>query len=274
MGGIPPTSTEHEIGTFFNDLCRRGLPQSCLPNDGGPPIMNVYLNLDKCFAFVEMPSVETATAAMKLDGITYKHFTGTCTLRIRRPHDYRPELVTETGAITDFNLPEFHVVGTTVGDGPGKVFVGGLPYHLNEEQVKELLSAFGPLKSFNLVRDPGAQLTKGYGFCEYFDERTTQIAIQGLNDMPIGDKRLTVRIADSKTAALAAGQANPFSSNGVNLPIGSTAPPAALLTQPPTKVGYVGLIFKLCFDVWRRCYVLRIWSLAKSYKKMRSMKIF
>jgi splicing factor U2AF 65 kDa subunit len=238
VGGIPPTSTEHEIGTFFNDLCRRGLPQIVLPNDGGPPVMNVYLNLDKCFAFVEMPSVEIASAAMKLDGITYKHFTGPCTLRIRRPHDYRPELVPETGPITEFNLPEFQMVGTTVGDGPGKVFVGGLPYHLNEEQVKELLSAFGPLKSFNLVRDPGAAVTKGYGFCEYFDERTTQIAIQGLNDMPIGDKRLTVRVADSRTTAgLAPGQANPFATTGVSLPItGSNAPPAAFLNQPPTKV--------------------------------------
>jgi len=27
-------------------------------------------------------------------------------------------------------------VGTTVPDGPDKIFVGGLPYHLTEEQVR------------------------------------------------------------------------------------------------------------------------------------------
>jgi RNA recognition motif-containing protein len=42
-----------------------------------------------------------------------------------------------------------------VAEGPGKVFVGGLPYHLTEDEIKELLSAFGPLRSFHLVKDTG-----------------------------------------------------------------------------------------------------------------------
>lgn len=28
-------------------------------------------------------------------------------------------------------------------DGPDRIFVGGLPYYLTEEQIKELLQAFG-----------------------------------------------------------------------------------------------------------------------------------
>ena len=57
-----------EIAAFFNDICVRGLPASVLPCDGAPPVMSVFLNLEKCFAFVELPSVEIASAAMKLDG--------------------------------------------------------------------------------------------------------------------------------------------------------------------------------------------------------------
>ncbi len=49
------------MSTYFNDLLTRGLPASVLPTDG-PPVMSVYLNLDKCFAFVEMPSVDITTA--------------------------------------------------------------------------------------------------------------------------------------------------------------------------------------------------------------------
>lgn len=65
-------------------------------------------------------------------------------------------------------------------------------------QVRELLSAFGPLKSFHLVRDPGSPTSKGYGFCEYLDARVTAMACEGLHGMQLGDKTLTVRPATDR----------------------------------------------------------------------------
>lgn len=200
VGGWPPGTTEAEVMIFFNDICNRGLKPSLLPNDGGLPVISVYLNTEKWFAFVEFPSFEIATAVIKLDGIQYRHRGGICTLKMKRPHDYKPELVPQSTLIVDFSLPEFHIVSTNC-DGPEKLFVGGLPYQLGAEEVKELLSAFGPLKAFNLVRDPGAQISKGYCFCEYFDSKTTQIAIEGLNGFPIGDKHLTARLAETRGSA-------------------------------------------------------------------------
>lgn len=47
------------------------------------------------------------------------------------------------------------VVSTNVPDSINKIFVGGLPAYLNEEQVQELLKSFGELKAFNLVRENG-----------------------------------------------------------------------------------------------------------------------
>jgi RNA recognition motif-containing protein len=47
------------------------------------------------------------------------------------------------------------MVSTNVPDSINKVFVGGLPTYLNEEQVMELLMCFGELKAFNLVRENG-----------------------------------------------------------------------------------------------------------------------
>jgi hypothetical protein len=47
-----------------------------------------------------------------------------------------------------------------VGDSPFKLFVGGIPAYLNEEQVMELLKAFGDLKSFNLVKDMTTGISK------------------------------------------------------------------------------------------------------------------
>lgn len=151
----------------------------------------MYINRERHFAFVELKSIELTTACMELDGISYQGQP----LKIRRPNDYNPSAVKEVGPIPKLNVNALGIVSTSVSDGPGKIFVGGLPYHLNEEQVKELLQAFGPLKSFHLVKELNTGLSKGYGFCEYMDPEVTQVACAGLNDMQIGDKTLTVRTA-------------------------------------------------------------------------------
>jgi splicing factor U2AF subunit len=96
------------------------------------------------------------------------------------------------------------VVSTQVSDGPNKLFCGGLPYELGEEQIKELLSAFGRLRSFHLVRDAGATLSKGYCFFEYMEDAVVEPAISGLNGIPIGDKTLTVRRAQVVASTYAA----------------------------------------------------------------------
>jgi splicing factor U2AF subunit len=44
-------------------------------------------------------------------------------------------------------------VSTNVVDSPFKVFMGSIPTSLSDEQVMELLKAFGDLKSFNLIKD-------------------------------------------------------------------------------------------------------------------------
>lgn len=82
---------------------------------------------------------------MAFDGIIFVNGP----LKIRRPKDY--------GGM-EMPAPPLHVPGvvsTNVPDSPHKIFVGGLPSYLNEEQVMELLKSFGDLKAFNLVRENG-----------------------------------------------------------------------------------------------------------------------
>lgn len=55
--------------------------------------------------------------------------------------------------------------------------------------------SFGQLKAFNLVKDGATGLSKGYAFCEYADSSITDQAIDGLNGMQLGDKRLIVQRA-------------------------------------------------------------------------------
>jgi splicing factor U2AF subunit len=88
---------------------------------------------------------------MAFDGIIFINGP----LKIRRPKDY--------GGIDLSGAPGVHVPGvvsTNVPDSINKIFVGGLPTYLNEEQVMELLKSFGELKAFNLVRENGNGASK------------------------------------------------------------------------------------------------------------------
>ncbi|CAH0477301.1 unnamed protein product [Peronospora belbahrii] len=204
VGGIGEIS-EAEITVFFNDVIDRALGEK---QEGGS-VVSVYINRERHFAFVELRTIELTTACMNLDGVSYNGQP----LKIRRPNDYNPATVPkDLGPIPQLNLAALGIVSTTVSDGPGKIFIGGLPYHLNEEQVKELLQAFGPLRSFHLVKELSSNLSKGYGFCEYMDINVTDAACVGLNDMRLGDKTLTVRRAmsqeNAKAVASAAGTVN------------------------------------------------------------------
>ncbi|XP_034751280.1 splicing factor U2AF 65 kDa subunit-like isoform X2 [Etheostoma cragini] len=161
VGNIPFGVTEESMAEFFNAQMRlAGLSQA--PSN---PVLAVQINQDKNFAFLEFRSVDETTQAMAFDGIIFQGQS----LKIRRPHDYRP-----LPGISE--QPAFHVPGvvsTVVPDSPHKLFIGGLPNYLNDDQVKELLTSFGPLKAFNLVKDSATSLSKGYAFCEYVEVSAT-----------------------------------------------------------------------------------------------------
>lgn len=189
VGGIPAGTTEAEVTQFFNNLITRALGPSGAAS--GPPVMQTYINNDKFFAFVELTTIELTTACCVLDGINYKG----ATLRIRRPNDFRPEAVpANLPPPPNLDLSFLGIVSNSAYEGPNMLLVSGLPVHLSEDDIKELLGAFGALKVFHLPRDPGMPINKGYAFCEYADEAVTKIALDGLNGMPIGDSTLSVKL--------------------------------------------------------------------------------
>ncbi|KAF8892089.1 hypothetical protein BD779DRAFT_1610269 [Infundibulicybe gibba] len=183
IGSITPDVNEQNLADFFN-----GKMIEMNIGTGGPgnPVLAVQCNYEKNYAFVEFRSAEDATAAMAFDGIIFINGP----LKIRRPKDYGGmEMVS----------PGVHVPGavsTNVPDSINKIFVGGLPTYLNEEQVMELLKSFGELRAFNLVRENGSGPSKqGFAFFEYADPSVTDVAIQSLNGMELGDRYLVVQRA-------------------------------------------------------------------------------
>eukprot|EP00794_Sanderia_malayensis_P008913 gene8913-9865_t len=183
VGNIPFGITEELMVDFFNAK----MIEAKISTQPGNPVLACQINLDKNFAFLEFRSVEETTQAMAFDGIMLQGQA----VKIRRPQDYQPiPGISESATV---HIPG--VVSTVVPDSPHKVFIGGLPNYLNEDQVKELLSSFGELRAFNLVKDSATGLSKGYAFCEYVDLSLTDVAIAGMNGMQLGDKKLIVQRA-------------------------------------------------------------------------------
>lgn len=110
---------------------------------------------------------------------------------MRRPRDYVPL----PGLSDNPQMSVPGVISTMVQETPNKIFIGSLPNYLTDDQVKELLLSFGPLRGFNLVKDGATGLSKGYAFCEYVDPLVTDIACAGLNGMQLGDKKIIVQRA-------------------------------------------------------------------------------
>lgn len=207
VGNIPFGCTDDELIEFF----RTNMESCNFVKEPGNPVLACQINLDKNFAFIEFRTIEETTAAMALDGVLCKGQA----LKIRRPHDYQPVPGSEPtpgtgisssitpmgGAIIpsgDYGggIPHIPgVISSIVADSPNKIYIGGLLTHATDEQIKELLSTFGQLRAFNLIRDPVTQASKGYAFCEYLDPAITDQAILGLNGFEIGGKNLIVQRA-------------------------------------------------------------------------------
>eukprot|EP01121_Diplochlamys_sp_Union-15-3_P011588 TRINITY_DN3373_c0_g1_i6.p1 TRINITY_DN3373_c0_g1~~TRINITY_DN3373_c0_g1_i6.p1 ORF type:complete len:315 (-),score=73.45 TRINITY_DN3373_c0_g1_i6:13-957(-) len=147
---------------------------------------------------------------MSFDGIT---LSGQA-LRVRRPRDYYPSGEEDLDPTLNLNI-----VSTNVGDSPYKIFIGGLPSNLNEDDVKEILTTFGRLKSFNLVRDSQTGVSKGFAFCEYLDPDVTDNACASLNGMSVGDKILVVQRASSNCKKPSSGPVNQAAANMLNMSV-------------------------------------------------------
>ncbi|PIM98807.1 Splicing factor U2AF, large subunit (RRM superfamily) [Handroanthus impetiginosus] len=193
VGGLPPLANEQTISRFFSHVMNAIGGNSAGPGDA---VMNVYINHEKKFAFVEMRTVEEASNAMALDGIVFEGVS----VRVRRPTDYNPSLAAPLGPSQPSPYLNLAAAGLTPGmigeaEGADRIFLGGVPYYFSEAQIKELLESFGPLRGFDLVKDRDTGNSKGYGFCIYKDPSVTDVACAALNGLKVGDKTLTVRRA-------------------------------------------------------------------------------
>jgi RNA recognition motif-containing protein len=78
------------------------------------------------------------------------------------------------------------------------IFVGSLPYQLEEADLKELFEAYGEVTTVKIIMDRESGRSKGFGFVEMSDDEAAQKAISGLNGSEVSGRSIAVSQAEDK----------------------------------------------------------------------------
>ncbi|MDD5305452.1 MAG: RNA-binding protein [Elusimicrobia bacterium] len=76
-----------------------------------------------------------------------------------------------------------------------KLFVGGLPYEMNDAQLKELFGACGAVVSAKVIIDRALNKSKGFGFVEMTTDEQAAAALLKFNNFTLGTRRIMVNEA-------------------------------------------------------------------------------
>jgi len=95
VGHLPENVDEAELQHFFKDCIAVATGKKPAGDfrfsseDEDDPIISVYINRERRFAFVEFSTMEMTTSCMALDGI---NLNGKGVIKVKRPNDYNPAL--------------------------------------------------------------------------------------------------------------------------------------------------------------------------------------
>ena len=76
-----------------------------------------------------------------------------------------------------------------------KLYVGGLPYSVTDEELQQTFSAHGTVESARVITDKYTDSSRGFGFVEMSTQEEAEKAIEALNGSEMGGRSLTVNIA-------------------------------------------------------------------------------
>ncbi len=76
-----------------------------------------------------------------------------------------------------------------------KIYIGGLPYQSDENQLTQMFSTYGEVTSAKVITDRDTGRSKGFGFVEMSDNEAGKRAIAELHEADLGGRTLTVNEA-------------------------------------------------------------------------------
>ena len=76
-----------------------------------------------------------------------------------------------------------------------KIYVGNLPYSVNDSVLQSNFAEFGSVSSAKVMMDRETGRSKGFGFVEMASSEVAQAAIAGLNGMSVDGRSIVVNLA-------------------------------------------------------------------------------
>jgi RNA recognition motif-containing protein len=76
-----------------------------------------------------------------------------------------------------------------------KLYVGNLTYEVDNNGLEQMFSSFGEVRSAQVVVDRDTGRSKGFGFVEFGDAQSANVAITAMNGKDVGGRALTVNEA-------------------------------------------------------------------------------
>ena len=76
-----------------------------------------------------------------------------------------------------------------------KVYVGNLPFTVDDEKLREIFSPFGDIEEVQVIKDKFSGRSKGFGFVTFTNKEDAEKAIAKLNDKEVEGRNLKVNEA-------------------------------------------------------------------------------
>jgi RNA recognition motif-containing protein len=79
-----------------------------------------------------------------------------------------------------------------------KLFVGSLPWGVDDAQLGELFAPYGEVLSARVVTDRESGRSRGFGFVEFANAESAQAAIEALDGSMVEGRQINVSVAKPK----------------------------------------------------------------------------
>ena len=75
------------------------------------------------------------------------------------------------------------------------IYIGNLNYRVREDDLKQVMEAYGAVDSVKIIKDRETGKSKGFGFVEMADVKDGQTAIKEIDGKEVGGRKLNVNQA-------------------------------------------------------------------------------
>ncbi len=76
-----------------------------------------------------------------------------------------------------------------------KIYVGNLPWSIDDSKLQELFSSYGEVEEANVIKNKFSGRSKGFGFVTFKNDENAKKAMSAMNEKEIEGRKLVVKEA-------------------------------------------------------------------------------